>query len=180
MKLRVPGSIDGKEVSFAPSITPSDNPPLVGNDDLISWRCSIHLYPDECRLEIPSRGIDAKLLVTTSNHILVNLADSAGMEEHDHDVWTTKRERESEETGTEREMTEGTEETICKPYEKRSSKKTDGGEKETTTIIYSVESCFAIRAEKVAACSCKRLSSISGTMGKSLKGSRQGSRFAAS
>ena len=35
MKLRVPGSIDGKEVSFAPSVTPSDIPPLVGNDHLI-------------------------------------------------------------------------------------------------------------------------------------------------
>ena len=117
MKLRVFWSIDGKEVSFAPSITPGDNPPLLGNDDLISWRCSIHLYPDECRLEVPSRGIDAKLLVTTSNHILVNLADFAGMEEHDYDVWTTKRERESEETGTEREMTEGTEETVTDPEE---------------------------------------------------------------
>ena len=75
MKLRVPGSIDGKEVSFAPSVTPSDIPPLVGSDHLIPCGCSIHVYPDECRLEIPSRGIDAKLLVTTSNHILVNLAD---------------------------------------------------------------------------------------------------------
>ena len=35
MKLRVPGSIDGKEVSFAPSVTPGDIPPLVGNDHLI-------------------------------------------------------------------------------------------------------------------------------------------------
>ena len=75
MKLRVPGSIDGKEVSFAPSVTQNDIPPLVGNDHLIPWGCSTHLYPDECRLEIPSRGIDAKLHVTTSNHILVNLAD---------------------------------------------------------------------------------------------------------
>ena len=75
MKLRDPGSIDGKEVSFAPSVTPDDIPPLVGNDHLIPWGCSIHLYPDECRLEIPSRGIDAKLLVTTSNHIFFNLAD---------------------------------------------------------------------------------------------------------
>ena len=65
MKLRVLGSIDGKEVSFAPSVTPGDIPPLVGNDHLIPWGCYIHLYPDECRLEIPSRGIDAKLLVTT-------------------------------------------------------------------------------------------------------------------
>ena len=29
MKLRVPGSIDGKEVSFSASVTPSDIPPLV-------------------------------------------------------------------------------------------------------------------------------------------------------
>ena len=63
MKLRVPGSTDGKEVSFAPRVTPSDIPPLVGNDHLIPWECSTHLYPDECRLEIPSRGNDAKLLV---------------------------------------------------------------------------------------------------------------------
>ena len=36
MKLRVPGSIDGKEVSFSPSVTPGDIPPLVGNDHLDS------------------------------------------------------------------------------------------------------------------------------------------------
>ena len=95
MKLRVLGSIDGKEVRFAPSVTPDDIPSLVGNDHLIPWCCSIHLYPDECRLEIPSRGIDAKLLVTTWNHILVNLADFAGMEEPDCDVWTSKRGRDS-------------------------------------------------------------------------------------
>ena len=106
LKLRVPGSIDGKEVSFAPSVTQNDIPPLVGNDHLIPWGCSIHLYPDECRLEIPSRGIDAKFHVTTSNHILVNLADFAGTEEHAYDVWTSKRGRESEETGTESEMTD--------------------------------------------------------------------------
>ena len=60
MKLRVLGSVDGKEVSFAPSVTPGDILPLVGNNHLILWCCSIHLYPDECRLEIPSRGIDAE------------------------------------------------------------------------------------------------------------------------
>ena len=86
MKLGVPGSIDGQEVCFAPSVTPGDIPPLVGNDQLIPWGCSIHLYPDECRLKIPSRGIDAKLLVTTSNHILVNLADFGGVDELDYDV----------------------------------------------------------------------------------------------
>ena len=36
MKLRVPGSIDGKEVSFSPSVTPGDIPPLVGNGHLDS------------------------------------------------------------------------------------------------------------------------------------------------
>ena len=96
---------------------PSNIPPTAENDHLVPWGCSIHLYPDECRLEVPPRGMDAKLLVTNTNHILVNLAYSAGMEDHDHDMWTTKRERESEETGTESEMTEGTEETITDPEE---------------------------------------------------------------
>ena len=119
MKLRVPGSIDGKEESFAPSVTPSDIPPLVGNGLLIPW---VMFHPFVCIQmsvvsKIPSRGIDAKLLVTTSNHILVNLADFAGMEELDCDVWTSKRGRDSEETGTESEMTEGTEETITDPEE---------------------------------------------------------------
>ena len=117
MKLRVPESIDGTEVSFAPRVTPGDIPPLVGNDHLIPWCCSIHLYPDECRLEIPSRGIDAKLLVTTSNHILVNLADFEGVDEPDYDVWTSKRGRDSEETGTESDTTEGTEGTTTDPEE---------------------------------------------------------------
>ena len=67
--------------------------------------------------KIPSRGIDAKLLVTTSNHILVNLADFEGVDEPDYDVWTSKRGRDSEETGTESDMTEGTEETITDPEE---------------------------------------------------------------
>ena len=60
MKLRVPGSIDGNEVSFAEfcaSVTPGDIPPLVGNDHLIPWVLFHPLwYPDECRLESPSRG----------------------------------------------------------------------------------------------------------------------------
>ena len=75
------------------------------------------MYPDECRLEIPSRGIDAKLHVTSSNHILVNLADFECMNEPDYDVWTSKRGRDSEETGTESDMTEGTEGTITDPEE---------------------------------------------------------------
>ena len=113
MKLRVLGSIDGKEVSFAPSVSPGDIPPLVRNDHLIPWCCSIHLYPDECRLEIPSRGIDAKLLVTTSNHILVILADFAGMES----LIMMCGPRNEEETVKRQEMTEGIEETITDPEE---------------------------------------------------------------
>ena len=37
MKLRVLGSIYGKELSFAPSVTPGDITLLVGNDHLIPW-----------------------------------------------------------------------------------------------------------------------------------------------
>ena len=47
--------------------------------------------------------------MTTSNHILVNFADFEGMEEPDYDVWTSKRGRNSEDTGTESDMIEGTE-----------------------------------------------------------------------
>ena len=49
--------------------------------------------------------------MTTSNHILVILADFEGVDEPDYDVWTSKRGRDSEETGIESDMTEGTEET---------------------------------------------------------------------
>ena len=188
MKLRVPGSIDGKEMSFAPSITPGDIPPLVGNDHLVPWGCSIHLYPDECRLEIPSRGIDAKLLVTTSNHILVHLADFAGTEEHDYDVWTSKRPRESEETSTESEMTEGTEETITDPEEAPAKRTRSGvprkpsapGKRPPPAYIQLSPALQSELRKLQHEAAIKRLSSISGRMGKSLNGSRQGSRFAAS
>ena len=98
MKLRVLGSIDVKEVSSSPGA-----PSICIQMSVVS--------------KIPSRGIDAKLLVTTSNHILVNLEDFEGMDEPDYDVWTSKRGRDSEETGTESDMTEGTEETITDPKE---------------------------------------------------------------
>ena len=165
-------------MSFAPSVTPCDIPPLVGNDHLIPCGCSIHVYPDECRLEIPSRGIDAKLHVTTSNNILVNLGDFAGMEEHDSDVWTSNRGRESEETGTESELADisDPEEVPAKRTRRRVLRNPRTPRKETTTSKNSVESSFAIRAEKVAACSFKMIISISSSMGKSLKSCSQGSR----
>ena len=96
-----------------------------------------------------------------------------------------KRGRESEETGTESEMTEGTEETINDLEEALAKRTRRGVPRKPRAPIkrpppaYSVESGFAIRAEKVAACSCKRII-IGSRMGKSLKGCRQGSRFAAS
>ena len=55
--------------------------------------------------------------MTTSNHILVILGDFEGVDEPDYDVWTSKRGRGSEETGTESDMTEGTEETMTDPEE---------------------------------------------------------------
>ena len=146
-------------MSFAPSVTPGDIPPLVGNDHLIPWCCSIHLYPYECRLEIPALGIDAKLHVTTSNHILVNLADFEGVDEPGYDVWISKRGRNSEETGSESDMTEGTEDTITDPEEipaKRSRRgvpRKPRVPRKTTSSIHSVESSVAIRMKKIAACS---------------------------
>ena len=124
------------------------------------------MYPDECRLEIPSRGIDAKLHVTSSNHILVNLADFEGVDEPDYDVWTSKRGRDSEETGSESDMTEGTEETFTDPEEipakrsRRGAPRKPSSEKETTSSIHLIESSVAIRIEKIAACSCERLIGI--------------------
>ena len=62
----------------APNITDDSTPPLVGNDHLLRWCSSVHLYPADCYLDIPSRGIKAKLMVTTSNQVLVNMADLVG------------------------------------------------------------------------------------------------------
>ena len=88
-------------------------------------------------------------------------------ERADYDMWTSKRGRDSEETGTESDMTEGTEETITDPEEvpaKRSRRgaprKTERSEKETTSSIHPIESSVAIRIEKIAACSCERLIGI--------------------
>ena len=88
------------------------------------------------------------------------------MDEPDNDVWTSKRGRDSEETGTESDMTQGTEETITDPEEvpakrsRRGTPRKPSSEKETTSSIHSSESSVAIRNEKIAACSCKRLIGI--------------------
>ena len=58
-----------------------------------------------------------KSILDESVFYLVNLADFECMDEPDYDVWTSKRGRDSEEAGTESDMTEGTEETITDPEE---------------------------------------------------------------
>ena len=184
MKLRVPGSIDGKEVSFSPSVTPSDIPSLVGNDHLIPWHCSIHLYPDECRLEIPSRGIDAKLHVTTSSHTLVNRADFEGVDEPDYDVWTSKRGRDNEETSTESDMTQRTEETIIDPEEVpaiRSRRGVPRKPREKPPPAY-IQLSPALHSElrKLQHAAARGSSASAAEWEKSLKGCRQSSRVASS
>ena len=57
------------------AITDGNTPPLVGNEHLLPWCSSIHLYLGDCWLEMGSRGSKAQLMVTTSNHVLVNMAD---------------------------------------------------------------------------------------------------------
>ena len=90
IKLQVPGALGGQDVHYAPSIADGSTPPLVGNDHLLPWRSSIHLYPGDPWLEIPSRGIKTKLMVTTSNHVLVNIADFGDDLEIDGDVLASK------------------------------------------------------------------------------------------
>ena len=86
IKLQVPGTLGGQDVHYAPSITDGSTPPLIGNDLFLPWCSSIHLYPGDCWLEIPSRGIKAKLMVTTSNHVLLNMADFGDDHEIDGSV----------------------------------------------------------------------------------------------
>ena len=78
IKLQVLGPLRGQDVHYAPNVTDGSTPPLVGNDQFASGRfinSSILLCPGNCWLEIPSRGIKAKLMVTTLNRALVNMTD---------------------------------------------------------------------------------------------------------
>ena len=109
------------------------------------------------------------------------------MEEPDCDVWTSKRGRENEETGTESDMTEGTEETITDPEEVPAKRSLRGVPRKPRTprkrpppAYIQLSPALQSEKRKIAACSCKRLIGISSWMDKSLKGSRQGSRVAAS
>ena len=81
-----------------PRITDGCTPPLIGNDHLLPWGHRLNCILFDCWLEIPSRGIKAKLLVTTSNHVLVNMADFVDDLELEGDVLAAKRSHEDEDT----------------------------------------------------------------------------------
>ena len=69
---------------------------------------SIQLYLGECWL-LPSRGFKAKLMVTTSDHVLVNMADFGGDLVIEGDVLAAKRSDEDDDTtGGESDGTFGT------------------------------------------------------------------------
>ena len=51
------------------SIADVSTSPLVGNNHFVTRDSSIHLYLGDCWLEIPSEGIKAKSMVTTSDHV---------------------------------------------------------------------------------------------------------------
>ena len=74
VQLQVLGALGGQDAHYASRITDGITPPLVGNDRLLPCSSSMHVYLGDCWLKIPSKGIKAKLMVTTSNHVLVNMA----------------------------------------------------------------------------------------------------------
>ena len=124
--------------------------------------------------------------MTTSNHILVNLADCAGAEEHDYDAWTSKRGRESEETGTESEMTDGIEETITVPEEAH-AKRTRRGVPRKPRLTRKKPPPAYIQLSPALQSELRKLqhaaargSSASASERASLKGCRQGSCVASS
>ena len=55
-------------------------------------------YPGDGWLEIQSRRLEAKLMVTTSNHVLVNMVDFADDLEIEGDVLAAKRSHEDDDT----------------------------------------------------------------------------------
>ena len=73
VQLHVLGALGGQDVHYALRISDGITPPMVGNDRLLPCSSSMHVYLGDCWLEIPSKGIKAKLMVTTSNHVLVNM-----------------------------------------------------------------------------------------------------------
>ena len=105
----LPNRLQKRRCALCTSISDGSTPPLVGNDFLLPWCSPIHLYPGDCWMEIPSRGINAKLMVTTSNHVLVNMADFGDDLEIERDVLAAKRCHEDDDTsGGESDGTSGT------------------------------------------------------------------------
>ena len=63
---------------------------------MLPWCSSIHLYPGDCLLVIPSREVKAKLMVATSNH--VNMADFGDDLEIEGDALAAKLSHEDDDT----------------------------------------------------------------------------------
>ena len=98
IKLQVRGALGGQDVHHASGITDSSRAPLVGHDHVLPWGSSVHLYAGDCWLEIPSGGVKAQFMVTTSNRLLVNVAEFGDGPEVEGDVLAAKRSDEDEDT----------------------------------------------------------------------------------
>ena len=85
---------------YAPSITDGRMLPLIGNVHLLSCGSSIHPYPGDCWLAIPSGGIKAKWVVTTSNTGLVDMADFGDDLDIECDALAAKRSHDDEDTSS--------------------------------------------------------------------------------
>ena len=59
---------------------------------------SIRRYPGDCWLELSSRGTEAKMMVTTSDHVLMNMAGFGDDREIDGDVLFAKRSHDDDNT----------------------------------------------------------------------------------
>ena len=80
---------------------------VVGSEHLLPRTSSIHLYLGDCLLEIPSRRIKAKFMVTTSNQKMVVMADFGDDLEIERDVLAAKRFYQDDNTSGERDGTSG-------------------------------------------------------------------------
>ena len=125
--------------------------------------------------------------MTTSNHILVNLADFEGVDEPDYDVWTSKRGRDSKKTSTESDMTEGTEETVTDPDEVPAKRSRSGvprkprvPRKKPPAAYIQFSPALQSELRKLQHAAARGSSASAAERGKSLKGCRQGSRVASS
>ena len=140
IKLQLLGDFGGQ------SITDGTTALLVGNDHLLPWGSSSRLY---CWLQIRSRGIKAKLMVTTSKHVLVNIADFGDLE-IEGDVFAAKRSHDDDTLGGESDgvcgtsaLTESDADVVPQAQTLRSLPQTKISEKEESTCGHSAESGVA-------------------------------------